>query len=318
MDKSERIYNIFKDVIYVIVTRGRVDKKLQMTLKNIPPILRQYILVATAPDEVEDLRTLLENDLNIEVDCVLGVEHNFLGQLRQTLVDKFKCNIVFIDDMFTFHAREHSDTGVETKYLLKQVSEKNFTVESRERIMIELFEWVTSKINSGKFGMVGISNRPSNNNILWEEVYNDRIGGFWGINYDLYSNMENPPQMDTVITKEDMHLELSMLIEGIPVVKSSTYAFNRSGGSNSRGGCSLYRNVDLMEHDALQLKKIFPDFVHIKDKPAKSWGNVGNRETFKDVTIQWKRAYSGKPVEEICGYTPNEGRTKQNYPNLYK
>lgn len=313
MDIDDRVFDIFEEVQYVVVTRGRVDPKLQMTLKNIPHILRQYVLVATAPDEVDDLRQLL-SDLNLEVDAVIGFEHNFLGQLRQQVVDGFKQNIVFIDDMFTFHAREHSDTGVETKYMLKQLSEKNFTEERREEIMVDMFEWVTCKILTGKFGMVGISNRPSNNNILWDEVYNDRIGGFWGINYEIYSNMDNPPQMDTVITKEDMHLELSMLIEGIPVVKSSTYAFNRSGGANSNGGCSLYRNVDLMEHDALQLKELFPDYVHIKDKPAKSWGNVGDRETFKDVTIQWKKAYSGPPVHEVCGYKPKEGRTKQNYP----
>tara|TARA_R110000803_G_scaffold210835_1_gene284183 strand:+ start:48911 stop:49888 length:978 start_codon:yes stop_codon:yes gene_type:complete len=314
--KLDRVDAIFKGTAFVVNTRGRVDDKLQHTLKNIPQILRDNIYVVTIPEEVDSLTELLDS-LNISVLGVLGVSHNFLGQVRQDILDEFKCNVVFIDDMFTFHAREHSDTGIETTYMLKQISEKNFTAEKRESIMIEMFEWVVEKLNLSCFGIVGISNRPSNNNIKFDEVYNDRIGGFYGVNYDLYKSLKNSPKFDDIVTKQDMYMILNFLTNGIPCVKSSKYAFNRSGGSNSKGGCSIYRNVQLMEHDAIELKNMFPNFVNLKDKPTTSFKNVGDIKSFKDVMVQWKKAYNGLPIEDLCGYHQSEAITKENTPNPY-
>lgn len=315
--KLERVSKIFKDTVFVVNTRGRIDKKLHHTLKNIPEILCKNIVVVTIPEEVEPLKNLLM-ELGIEVSEVWGVNHNYLGQARQDVLDRFKCNVVFIDDMFTFHAREHSDQGVETTYMLKQISKKNFSATKREQIMIEMFEWVVEKLDLGCFGIVGISNRPSNNNIKFDEVYNDRIGGFYGINYELFSQLPGEPKLDDMITKQDMYIILNFLRNGIPCVKSSKYAFNRSGGSNSKGGCSIYRDVNLMDHDAKKLQSLFPQFVNLKDKSASSWKNVGDVKTFKDVMVQWKKAYNGAPVHKLCDYKQECAITKENTPNPYK
>lgn len=311
--KLDRVFNIFEDVQYIVVTRGRIDPKLHHTLKNIPHILRQYIVVVTSVNEVEPLDKLFDV-LGIKVEAIVGIDHEHIGELRHKIITMFGCNLVMIDDQFTFHAREHSDQGVETTYMLKQISKKNFSAEERERIMMEMFEWTTKKILSGKFGMVAISNRPSNNNMQYDEIYNDRIGGYWGINWEVYSNMTVVPDMSKMKTKEDMYFELCCLQQGIPVVKSSTYAFNRSGGANSKGGCSRFRDLACMTADAEKIQFMFPDFVNLKDKPAQSWGNFGEADTFKDVTVQWKRAYTGLPVADVIGYKPNPARTKQNYP----
>jgi hypothetical protein len=316
-EKLDRVSKIFSETKFVVNTRGRIDNKLHHTLKNIPRILSRNIIVITIPQEVEPLKNLLE-ELNIEVDEVWGIHHNYLGQARQDTLDRFKCNVVFIDDMFTFHAREHSDTGIETTYMLKQISKKNFNADKRESIMIDMFEWVVEKLNLGCFGVVGISNRPSNNNIKFDEVYNDRIGGFYGINYELFRTLKNDPKLDDMITKQDMYIILHFLQNGIPCVKSSKYAFNRSGGANSKGGCSIYRDVGLMDHDARALKSLFPQYVNLKDKSAISWKNVGDVKTFKDVMVQWKKAYTGEEVYKLCGYSQKEPITKDNTPNPYK
>ena len=302
--------DFLKGVTPVISTSGRVDIKLQQTLKNLPSFITEKIIVTCPKVELEPLKKLIET-LDIKVAGVMGIDHNNLSELRNLLINKLKRNVLFIDDNMNFHAREYSDIGGETKYLLKGLNDKYFSKQLQEKLFYEMFGWITEKLNSGHFGMVGLSSRAGNNFIKTEEVYNNRICAFWGVNYDNYIKAGSP-DLGTISTKQDFFLELSFLKAGIPCVKTSTFAYDKCGGSNAKGGCSRYRDIDRMDNDSRKLVECFPQNVSIVIKDASKWSNLDG-ETFNDVKIGWKKAYSGKPVEEIVGYKNKDSRTKENY-----
>jgi hypothetical protein len=55
--------------------------------------------------------------------------------------------------------------------------------------------------------------------------------------------------------------------------------------SNAPGGCSNIRTVELLEHCARELQRMFPDFVTLTQKDG--W-DIGKRW---DVSVRWQKAY---------------------------
>lgn len=297
----------------ILMTRGRVDMKRQETLKNLPKFITKKIIVVCPPQEVGPLKQLLMI-LDIPVLGIVGIPHKNCSDLRHKVINYIKGNLIFLDDNMNFHCREYSDKGLENKYLLKGMNNKYFSKEKLYQYFLEMFIWVDNKIISGNFGMVGLSSRSGNNFLKSEEVYNSRTCAFWGINYKNYLK-SGSPRVDKISSKQDFLLELSFLKSGIPCVLTSNYAYDKCGGSNSKGGCSIYRNIDRMNKDAYALKSLFPDEVSIIEKDSNKWGNLDKDKKFYDVKISWKKAYKGIPIEEITGYKPAPPRTKENYKN---
>ena len=303
--------NVLNGCSVVVPTKGRLDIKKQITLKNLPQSILLNTIVVTPPEE-KDIMVELLKDNNIDVAGVIPIQHSNISELRHKIINGLKRNIVFLDDDFNFHCREYSDTEFDTKYLLKALNEKYFTKQNIEKYLLEMFDWICSKLNCDTFGMVGVSARSGNNFLKYRNIYNTRINGFWGINYKNYLKIGSP-NISQISTKEDFFLSLSFLKKGIPTISTSTYAYDTPGGSNADGGCSNYRTLAQMEENSKKLLKMFPHCVSLVTKPISRWKGLGKEGEFYDVKISWKKAYCGKPIEKIEGYKIEPSRTKQNY-----
>lgn len=93
---------------------------------------------------------------------------------------------------------------------------------------------------------------------------------------------------DELPVMEDFNVCLRLLRAGYPNIVLAAWTQDNVGGSNSSGGCSTYRTMELQAQGAQMLYERHPNFVKLVQKTTKTaWG--GGTRT--DVQVQWKNAY---------------------------
>lgn len=98
-------------------------------------------------------------------------------------------------------------------------------------------------------------------------------------------------------TMSDFDMTLKLFKAGYANV-IDRYVYQKQMGSNKAGGCSSYRDLAEMERTANELKRRYPEFVTVVDRPGDSWGYDGAR---KDVKIAWARMakfYNARTIGE--------------------
>jgi hypothetical protein len=113
---------------------------------------------------------------------------------------------------------------------------------------------------------------------------NGRVNGALGLNTALLKKLEVKFRMRLM---EDFDLILQVLTKGHRVLTYSKIVYEQVG-SNTAGGCSIFRTKELQEEAAKELHKAFPEFVKLVEKKTKhSWQG----QSRLDVVVQWKKAY---------------------------
>jgi glycosyltransferase involved in cell wall biosynthesis len=274
-----------------IPTRGRVDR--QITLQNLPENIRQEVTLVGDPGEV----VALNKKWGQQVHQVIHVgDCSNLSEKRQRCVERASTDyIIFIDDNCTFHTIHHSDRGQITKSPIIMINDKNFTSKSQKHHLNQLFNWIITQLQTDKYGMVGVSHRPDvkglskidlNSSNLY--LLNRRFFAMWGINRKLMLKLPGSPKFNDVILMQDFYMILQFLTNGIPVIKTYEYAFDKQG-SNTEGGCSTYRTPELLLSESLKLQRMFPGFVTIKNKGTSNWKRFGNQTI--GIILHTKKAY---------------------------
>lgn len=276
-----------QDNVIFLPTRGRVDR--QITLKKLPSVILNNVIIACHPGEEQELT----RQWGKQIKAVVPMAANNLSIKRQMCMELSPTDyITFVDDSLDFHVRSDSEIGPPTKYPLKTMTPLHFTPSTLEHHYYTMFNWILTQLKTDRYGMVGISRRCFNATKLDVEVtYNERICSFWGINRKLYNTLEGHPKFSDIALKQDLYIMLHFLINGIPTVVNYTYAYGRVGNSNSKGGCSLYRTKELYEQVARQFKDMFPQFVKLHDKSTHSWVGEFDEKTI-DIIIQCEKAYN--------------------------
>ena len=86
---------------------------------------------------------------------------------------------------------------------------------------------------------------------------------------------------------EDFYYVLTLLTNGYPVRVDQRWRV-RPANTAEAGGCDTYRTIELHNESMLELQKMFPKYVTLKEKIAKvgAWGGVPKLA----ANIQWKKA----------------------------
>lgn len=99
-------------------------------------------------------------------------------------------------------------------------------------------------------------------------------------------------RFDRLPTKQDFDMTLQLLRAGLPNAVLTTYVQDQRGGSNTAGGCSVYRTEKTAEEASHALAALHPGYVKVVEKTTKSgWFDKGQPGTRVDVQIAWKKAY---------------------------
>jgi len=252
-----------------ILTRGRETR--QKTLSAFSTALRSNTVLVAHPD---DQQHQVPEDTQV---VRVPVKHTkYLGNVRQWVVDshdvkRLGSHIVLIDDDFVFQIRRPEMPTHFRRSTPKQVD--------------ALFKKIDRLL--GKYAEVGVVMRQHQHmKPDLDLMYNTRINGILGFNVDTLRAKRI--RFDRLPVMTDFDACLQLLRAGCGNVQIMDHSYGQIGKqSGDKGGCSVYRTLDLQREGALGLKKLHPDFVKIVEKETvMSWG--GQKRT--DVVVSWRGA----------------------------
>lgn len=151
-----------------------------------------------------------------------------------------------------------------------------------------LFNRIQALFDDPTVIMAGVSARGGNNQKYPSVLsYCTRQMQLHAIDVDMFRKLEIHPS--DVVCKSDFHMTLSVLEHGYRNAVIDDYALDNARGSNSNGGVSSYRTLEVSNNAAQVLKDLHPDFVKIVEKKNQWKGMSG---TQLDVQMAWKKAYA--------------------------
>lgn len=279
-----------EDYIIAIVTRGRTEK--QICLESMPVLIRKLVTIFCHPGEKQRHQERWKGKVANIIEY--GKKCQNIGQARDWVMDYCIDHniryVIQIDDNVLFASRVDKSGNVDFKNRLLNLR-NNFSEDTQVLIYTDMFSWMLKSLRSG-YGIVGISHRSGNNRKKDGIEENARLFAVWGISTKKYVKVgarfsDNP-------YKEDFHMQLAFLTNGIKTVCNNCFTFDKARGANQDGGCSIYRDLDNVNRGSELLKKYYPDFVSLVEKDSNNWSNLGNcSENIKrkEVIVQWKKAY---------------------------
>ena len=248
-------------MLIYIHTAGRPDK--QITLKSFPASLvkRTRLVVQDAEKD---------HYLKLPNVVVLPGDIDRVRPTRQWILENAESDkFVMMDDDLTFAHR-----GPYTGTKLYKANTENV-----ETMFTELEYLLENYIH------VGISAREGNNRVQSNLKENTRMMRLLG--YNKPEVLKTGARFDRIDTKQDFDMTLQLLRKGHKNAVLYSFTHNQPG-SNNTGGCSVYRDPEMMDRCSHELAALHPDFVKVVEKQTKtSWG--GGIRT--DVRIAWKKAY---------------------------
>jgi len=218
------------------------------------------------------------------VSC-LPVDCSGISNVRQWIIEHCKDNkVLMIDDDLSFFRR---------------TSLEDFTlnIATGEQIL-EIMQWIDSKLDD--YAHVSISARTQNfqttSRILREKTLELELIRPWrlyGFRKDIILGEKlNFSAGLEINTMDDFHMTLQLLELGYPNIVWFQYAHEQRG-SNSIGGASTYRNLELLKTCAENLKAKHPPGIveTVQRKTISSWGGSSKNPIYRtDVRIQWQKA----------------------------
>jgi len=222
-------------------------------------------------EEDKQGKTIWFNASGEKIVCVPDTMRS--GDVRQWAMEQFAeedNKQVHLDDDLLIARRmnEHSTT----------------LVPATQGDILQLLKRVDEYLDTYVHG--GISNRFGNNHYegLTKEVGRAMMFHFFDSNVVMAEGI----RWDRLPCRIDFDFTLSLLELGYPNLVD--YEFTCDGlPSNSPGGSSEYRTLEMLSKNASDLKELHPDFVRVVPKYTKgAWGGDVVRD---DVVIQWKKAF---------------------------
>jgi len=256
----------------VIPTLGRIHN--QITYNNLPDKYKNITKFIVQHHEFEKMAELYGD----KVIC-LPKEINTIAPTREWIFNNFKDSrhMVFDDDLnFTVKEPNKDLSDGAPKWISWKYTDSDF-----DDMFNTIDSWMDEGIVFGGLGTTWIV--PSIN--LWPYSENYRV-----MTNTFYNGPLFPVDIkwDRVPAAEDFDVTLQLLTSGIKNRISTKYMVNPSD-TNTDGGCSVWRNIDVHNESQIKLSKLWPDFVKTKEKTAKSgpWKGLTKLTTH----IQFKKAY---------------------------
>lgn len=253
-------------MIIYIPTLNRTRK--QITYENLPAAIRKIaVFVANEADA-----SMLKQKYPL-CKVMVCLKHG-IGRTRQFIIDNHDFansgpQICMLDDDLKFFDRREDDP---TKFEL-----------ASEESIIAMFNMIATRLLD--HALVSVMTREGGNRNT-EDSYNTRC--LRVLAYDAGVLRKENIKFDRLPVMEDFDVALQLLRKGYPNVSLAAWVQDQ-GGSNTAGGCSGYRTMEVQAEGAHGLQKHHPKFVRVVEKETKvAWG--GKKRT--DVVVSWKKAFN--------------------------
>lgn len=267
---------------------GRENK--QVTINYLEKKNLNVTTLVTTKNEYSKYKKSLKGIVKIEA-MPKKLTGKGLSKQRQWVFDELATEnyICFLDDDLNFYRRKDKK--------LKKCSKRDFS----DLLTI----WENWLIDNKQIGIVGVSARGGNNFV--EDSYDECCRLMSAYMFKKNILLKNNIRFDRVKLRQDFDVVLSLLENGYKNRVSYDFAHEQAFGSGTEGGCSEYRTPELMESEAILLRKLHPAVISIVQKETKSgWDNMKTSENGMrirtDVKVQWKKAYKKNNTKSILKF----------------
>jgi hypothetical protein len=226
---------------------------------------------------------------------IISTKLHGINNIRQYAIEN--CNtednkILMMDDDLRFFVRPY----IEDVSLFQASSEdiKNMILWLDKQL--DNYAHVSISARTQNFQLTSRMERAGSFELITVRPY--RIYGFrkdiiLGEKLDFHAGLK-------INTMDDFHMTLNLLELGYTNIVSCKWSHDQCN-SNSKGGASTYRDLELLRICALNLKEKHPNVVKVVNKTTRnSWGGTNeNPVTRTDVIIQWQKALGIRINESI-------------------
>lgn len=256
----------------IIPTHNRINK--QKTYDCLPQKWKDitvFVVQASQYQEMceawgEDKVISLPEDITTIAPTREWIFHN-LGQCR---------HIVFDDDL-TFRIRQPVwEDPNDGKFKTFKWEEQHF-----DEAFAEIDEWMDQGIIFG--GLLETTTRPSKKSWPHHDVTRICTNVF-------YDGTKVPKNIEwtRVTFAEDFDVTLQLLSRGTMNRVNTKYCVQGSA-TNSKGGCSEYRTLELQNESQQTLADLWPGYIRVTERTMKTGPWKG--QVKKGVTISWKKIF---------------------------
>jgi len=224
---------------------------------------------------------------------VYGLPVTFhIAETRQWIIDSSSHDfILMMDDDLTFFVRPELDEVTLVQSAPEDIKNMLVWIENalQEYAHVSISTREQNFQNSKYLEDKALIDTPSPNDWVLECRRPYRIYGF-----DRQIILGEELKFGTsaeINTMDDFHITLSLIELGYLNAVNFKWAHNQRG-SNTKGGASCYRDLNVLQKSAEALQAAHPSVVKLVDKETiSSWGGTSTNPTHRtDVRIQWQKA----------------------------
>ena len=261
------------DIIY-IPSYNRVGQ--QKTYDNLSYKWKEKTYIVASPNE---------NHVGYQIlDC--PIQGTGIAPVRKWISEhgEGKRYAVFDDDIEFVYTRRENEEGPSNTPL----TEKQFD---------DMFDTMNSWIDEGYIHVAcDVCWNPPTRNIDFK--INSRITT--NIFYDGTKLPIDKIDWTSLDIAEDYFVNLQLLTMGYQNKVSLKYRTNPSA-TQSKGGCSTFRTLDIHNESMKKLKEKFSEFVELREKITKNSGEWSGKPRLA-ATISWKKAYQSSQINTLEGF----------------
>ena len=263
---------------YIIIpTLGRVHK--QITYNNLPVEYQNKTFFTVQPHEYDEMYEIYGDKV-----LKLPEEIKRIAPTREWIFQQFQnCRHIVFDDDLDFVVKE-PNPAESPKWLSRKFTEMDFDDAFD---LIDL--WMNEGISYG--GLLPAWVIP--HLAQWPVRENQRMMTNWFFDGPTITRDLQWCRLDS---GEDFDINLQLLTRGFKNRVSAKYMVTCSV-TQADGGCSTWRDLELHNRCQLELQKLWPEFVAVKEKEVTSGPWKGQKKL--NVTIQHKKAYESSQKNSL-------------------
>lgn len=271
-----------ENTLIAIPTRGRTSYLSRSTLRYIPRAYWENTRLFVKPEEqVQYQRSLFNCQFDVQT---VAFEYENISVKRKLMAEwardqGYKKILMLDDDLIQFSTRiDPMETSLR---------------KSTPQDIVEMFETVVQYLEW--YAHVGVSARFGNNAFVGEKpvvVENTRMLRTLCYQIEPYLLCEH----GRISTTADIEVTIQLLRMGYKNCVLYNWAQDQEA-TNSPGGCSLYRTLEVNNQNKERLKELHPEFVRLvhKRNTGESAVRAGLSERL-EVVVSWEKAYASSQV----------------------
>ncbi|KKN43514.1 hypothetical protein LCGC14_0702370 [marine sediment metagenome] len=253
-------------------------EKIVKTINQMPERWKKFVYIAVPHDQVRRYKYYMKywNILSIPKTVP-----RFLSPQRQWVTENAKERFVFLmDDDLDFLVRDEA-------YKLKKCEPSD---------MDAMLAQVLYGLQDDQIPLIGISTRLGNNRVTDDYTDITRVTRCYALDKRVFDKVgaRFDPHPDPSCGMQDFHLTLCWLNAGYPNRVYYNYA-QVDSGSNASGGCSEYRDSEVMKRTVKWMVANHPEVRSVVKTTKGGWDGMEKNEAGEnvrtDVIVQWKKAY---------------------------